>query len=68
MLDLFPDDHVSSVDVCAICADSECCGVDCYGRLDPDADADRAKIEQVQTWVRAGKALLITNRNLVKGP
>ena len=49
-----------SVDVCAICADSECCGLQCYSSLftddhSPVDDASCEAIEQIQGWVRRGR-------------
>jgi len=49
-----------SVDVCAICGDSECGGLQCYSSLfgDDDApasEADFEAVEQIQGWVRRGR-------------
>lgn len=48
-----------SVDACAICGDSECCG-NCYSSLfdddcQPIDDEAHARIEQIQAWVRRGR-------------
>ena len=50
---------VPSVDVCGICGNCYCDGISCISNLDPDSEDDQPAIEQVQTWVRAGRALLV---------
>ena len=47
--------YCPSIDVCAICGDSECDGISCLFGLRPDIDNDRELLEQVQTWVRLGR-------------
>ncbi len=47
--------YCPSIDVCAICSDSECDGISCLFGLCPDIDNDRELLEQVQTWVRLGR-------------
>lgn len=47
--------YCPSIDVCAICGDSECDGISCLFGLCPDIDNDRELLEQVQTWVRLGR-------------
>jgi hypothetical protein len=47
---------IPTVDVCALCGDSECDGVGCYANLDPNDERDHPRIEQVQDWVRRGRA------------
>ena len=44
-----------SIDVCAICADSECDGIGCISDLDPNDEADQPHLEQLQAWVRLGR-------------
>ena len=44
-----------SIDVCAICSDSECDGIGCIQNLNPDDRADQPMLEQIQTWVRLGR-------------
>lgn len=44
-----------SIDVCAICSDSECDGIGCMFGLCPDIEDDRELLEQLQTWVRLGR-------------
>lgn len=47
---------VPSIDVCAICSDSECDGIGCISDLNPDDEEDREMLEQLQAWIRAGRA------------
>jgi hypothetical protein len=64
-----PDDDLCwmpSIDVCAICSDSECDGVGCYAGLDPDNPEDQETIERVQALVRAGRALAVANDVLAR--
>jgi hypothetical protein len=44
-----------SIDVCAICADSECDGIGCISDLDPNDRDDQPHLEQLQAWVRLGR-------------
>ena len=56
---------VPSVDVCGICGDCYCDGISCVSSLDPDDLKDQEAIEQLQTWVRAGRALLVATDLMV---
>lgn len=52
-----PDDlGVPSVDVCAICGDPYCDGISCVSDIDPNDLDDHSRLEQLQSWVRAGRA------------
>ena len=44
-----------SIDVCAICADSECDGIGCISDLDPNDPDQQPHLEQLQAWVRLGR-------------
>lgn len=44
-----------SIDVCAICADSECDGIGCISDLNPNNTDDQPHLEQLQAWVRLGR-------------
>lgn len=44
-----------SIDVCAICADSECDGIQCITDIDPNNSDDQPHLEQLQAWVRLGR-------------
>ena len=52
----FGDLGVPSVDVCAICSDSECDGVGCICGLDPNDESDIPRLERLQSLVRWGQA------------
>lgn len=49
--------YCPSIDVCAICGDSECDGISCIKDLDADSDngGDVERLEQLQGWVRLGR-------------
>ena len=57
---------IPSIDVCAICSDSECDGISCVSSLDPDLKQDREMLEQLQAWVRAGRAFDIATTVLAE--
>lgn len=44
-----------SVDVCAFCSDSECDGIGCIARLDPNDLDDHPTIEMLHVWIRRGR-------------
>lgn len=48
--------YLPSVDVCAICGDCYCDGIMCLSEIDTDKGVDLELLEQLQTWVRYGKA------------
>lgn len=49
------DVYIPSVDICAICEDSECDGFGCISDIDSN-NTDDGRREQLQNWVRWGKA------------
>lgn len=57
---------VPSIDVCAICSDSECDGIGCISDLNPDDEEDREMLEQLQAWIRAGRAFEIATAVLAE--
>lgn len=57
---------VPSIDVCAICSDSECDGISCISDLNPDDEEDREMLEQLQAWIRAGRAFDIATAVLAE--
>ena len=54
-----------SIDVCAICADSECDGIGCISDIDPNNTDDQPHLEQLQAWVRLGRIQEQANAFLV---
>ncbi len=54
-----------SIDVCAICADSECDGIGCISDLNPNNTDDQPHLEQLQAWVRLGRIQEQANAFLV---
>jgi len=53
--------YVPSIDICAICCDGECDGISCVADLDSNNIEHQETLEQLQTWVRAGRAFLQAN-------
>ena len=50
--------YAPSVDVCAHCTDSECDGIGCIARLDPDDPGDADAIDRLHCLIRAGRVFL----------
>ena len=56
--------YLPSVDVCGWCSDSECDGVGCIAKLDPNNENDHPAIEDLHSLLRAGRAFLAANEAL----
>lgn len=54
--------YVADHEVCAFCSDSECDGIGCIARLDPNDEADHPEIERLHDLIRAGDAFRQTMR------
>lgn len=52
-----PEDELwcHSIDICALCGDSECDGIGCIQDLNPDHEDDQPIIENIQQWIRLGR-------------
>jgi hypothetical protein len=48
--------YIPSIDICAICADGECDGIQCVADIDSNDERDQWRLEELQNWVRWGKA------------